>query len=164
MKSWLIWKDPDAGKVRRREEKGTTEDEMASLTQWTWVWVNSGSWWWIGRPGVLQSMGVTESQTWLSDWTDWPTPVFLHGEFGILVAKSRTWPRAFHSHFHKEERTSNSPATRVEVKLLCFVRREGYKFWHGQGGKLGERTNRLGEKGDTETYWYWLISENKFVG
>ena len=29
----------------------------ASLTQWTWVWVNSGSWWWTGRPGVLQSMG-----------------------------------------------------------------------------------------------------------
>ena len=35
---------------------------------WTWVWVNSGSWWWTGRPGVLQSM---ESQSWtrLSDWT-----------------------------------------------------------------------------------------------
>ena len=30
---------------------------MASLTQWTWVWVNSGSWWWTGRPDVLQSMG-----------------------------------------------------------------------------------------------------------
>ena len=30
---------------------------MASLTQWTWVWVNSGSWWWTGRPGVLQFMG-----------------------------------------------------------------------------------------------------------
>ena len=30
---------------------------MASLTQWTWIWVNSGSWWWTGRPGVLQSMG-----------------------------------------------------------------------------------------------------------
>ena len=30
---------------------------MASLTQWTWVWVNSGSWWWIGKPGMLQSMG-----------------------------------------------------------------------------------------------------------
>ena len=30
---------------------------MASLTQWTWVWVSSVSWWWIGRPGVLQSMG-----------------------------------------------------------------------------------------------------------
>ena len=31
---------------------------MASLTQWTWVWVNSRSWWWTGRPGVLQFMGL----------------------------------------------------------------------------------------------------------
>ena len=30
---------------------------MASLTQWTWVWVNPGSWWWAEKPGVLQSMG-----------------------------------------------------------------------------------------------------------
>ena len=29
---------------------------MASPTQWTWVWVNSGSWWWTGRPDVLRSM------------------------------------------------------------------------------------------------------------
>ena len=31
---------------------------MASLTRWMWVWVNSGSWWWTGRPGVLQFMGL----------------------------------------------------------------------------------------------------------
>ena len=30
---------------------------MASPTQWTWVWVNSGSWWWTGRPGMLQFTG-----------------------------------------------------------------------------------------------------------
>ena len=30
---------------------------MSSLTRWTWVWAVSGSWWWTGRPGVLQSMG-----------------------------------------------------------------------------------------------------------
>ena len=30
----------------------------ASLTQWTWVWVNSWSWWWTGRPGVLRFMGL----------------------------------------------------------------------------------------------------------
>ena len=30
---------------------------MASPTRWTWVWVNSGSWWWTGRPGMLQFMG-----------------------------------------------------------------------------------------------------------
>ena len=38
---------------------------MASLTQWTWVWVNSVSWWWTGRPGVLQSVG---SQRVGHDW------------------------------------------------------------------------------------------------
>ena len=43
---------------------------MASLTQWTWVWVNSGSWWWTGRPSVLQSNGVAKSQTRLSNWTE----------------------------------------------------------------------------------------------
>ena len=59
VKSWLIWDDPDAGKDRRWEEKGGTgwDAWMASLTQWAWVWVNSGSWWWTGRPGLLQSMG-----------------------------------------------------------------------------------------------------------
>ena len=42
---------------------------MASPTQWTWVWVDSKSWWWTGRPGVLRSMG-SQSQTRLSDWTE----------------------------------------------------------------------------------------------
>ena len=42
---------------------------MASLTQWTWVWVNSRSWWWTGRPSMLPSMG-SQSQTWLSNWTE----------------------------------------------------------------------------------------------
>ena len=36
---------------------------IASLTWWTWVWVNSGSWWWTGRPGVLRFMGSKESDT-----------------------------------------------------------------------------------------------------
>ena len=124
VKSWLIGKDPDAGRDWGQEGKGTTEDEMAgwlhrlnghefewtlgagdgqgglaccdswrhresdaterlnwteygvvryitddgwmaSLTQRTWVWVNSGSWWWTGGPGVLQSMG---SQRVGHDW------------------------------------------------------------------------------------------------
>ena len=40
---------------------------MASPIQWTWVWVDSGSWWWAGRPGVLQSLG---SQRVRHDWSD----------------------------------------------------------------------------------------------
>ena len=42
---------------------------MASLTQWTWVWVNTGSWWWTGRPGMMQFKG-SQSQTRLSNWTE----------------------------------------------------------------------------------------------
>ena len=38
---------------------------MASLTQWTWVWVDSESWWWTGKPGVLRFMG---SQRVRQDW------------------------------------------------------------------------------------------------
>ena len=68
-KSWLIGKDPDAGRDWEQEEKGTSEDEigwMASPTQWAWVWVNSRSWWWTGRPGMLLFMG---SQIVGCDWT-----------------------------------------------------------------------------------------------
>ena len=61
-KSQLIGKDSDVGKDWRQEEK-----EMASLTQWTWVWWNSGSWQWIGRPVVLQSTGSQRV------WHDWVT-------------------------------------------------------------------------------------------
>ena len=39
---------------------------MASLTQWTWVWVDSGNWWWTGKPGMLRFMG---SQRVRHDWT-----------------------------------------------------------------------------------------------
>ena len=67
-KSWLIGKDPDAGKDWRQEEKGTTEDGwMASRTQWTWIWASPRRWW---RTGSLCAAvrGVTRSQTRLSDW------------------------------------------------------------------------------------------------
>ena len=59
--------DSFAGKDWRQEEKGVTEDEMVGWHhwQWTWVWVNSGSWWWTGRPGMLQSMA---SQRARYDW------------------------------------------------------------------------------------------------
>ena len=42
---------------------------MASPTQWTWVWVGSGIWWWTGKPRVVQSI-ESQSRTQLSDWTE----------------------------------------------------------------------------------------------
>ena len=44
-------------KVGREGDDIGWDGWMASLTQWTWVWINSGRWWWTGKPGVLQSMG-----------------------------------------------------------------------------------------------------------
>ena len=43
---------------------------MASLTRWTWVLVNSGSWWWTGREAWHAAIHVAKSQTRLSDWTE----------------------------------------------------------------------------------------------
>ena len=50
---------------RKRDDRGW-DGWMPSQTQWTWVWASSGSWWWVGKPGVLQPMG---SQTVGHDWT-----------------------------------------------------------------------------------------------
>ena len=46
---------------------------MASPTRWTWVWVNSRSWWWTGRPGMLQFMGLQRVRhDWVTElnWTE----------------------------------------------------------------------------------------------
>ena len=46
---------------------------MASPTGWTWIWASSRSWWWTGKPGVLQSMGHKElDMTELLNWTEEP--------------------------------------------------------------------------------------------
>ena len=59
VKNWLIEKDPDAGKDWRQERRGNRgwDGWMVSPTQWTWFWASFRSWWWTGKPGVLQSIG-----------------------------------------------------------------------------------------------------------
>ena len=62
----LMWRTDSLEKTLRLgkiKARGEGDDRgwdgwMASLTQWTWVWASSGSWWWTGRPLVLQSMGL----------------------------------------------------------------------------------------------------------
>ena len=58
VKKWLIWKDPS---WERLKAGGEGDDRgwdgwMASPSLWEWVWASSESWWWTGKPGVLQSM------------------------------------------------------------------------------------------------------------
>ena len=109
-KSWLIGKDPDVGRDWGQEETGTTEDEMASLIQWTWIWVNSGSWCWTGGPGILWFMGsLRVGHHWMTElnWTefrldssysDWMTRFLMTGEsiglFNIAISWGGSVPIA----------------------------------------------------------------------
>ena len=77
------------GKIegRRRGDNRGWDGWMASLTQWTWVWVDCRSWWWIGRPGMLWFMG---SQTVRHDWAtelNWTDGVSAE----VSVDISRIW-------------------------------------------------------------------------
>ena len=56
------------GKIEGRRRRGWY-GWMASPTQWTWVWVNHGSWWWTGRPGGFSPWGRKESDT--TDQLNW---------------------------------------------------------------------------------------------
>ena len=62
----ICWEGLGAGE---EGDDGGWDGWMASLTRWTRVWVNSGSWWWTGRPGVLRFMG-SQGRTPLSKWTE----------------------------------------------------------------------------------------------
>ena len=70
-KNWLFGKDPVAGKDRRQEEKGMTEDEMVwwhhRLDEHEFEQAPGGCWGTV-KPGMLQTVG-SQSRTWLGDWT-----------------------------------------------------------------------------------------------
>ena len=70
VKSWLIGKDwcsEGLGAGGEGDDRGW-DGGRVSLTRWTWVWVNSGRWWWTGRPGVLRFMGSQRvGHNWVMD-------------------------------------------------------------------------------------------------
>ena len=81
VKNWLIWKTLMLGKIEGRRRSG--RQRMRWLDGVTdsvdiWVWVNSRSWWWTGRPGVLHSMG---SQNVGHDWAELRDPRRFQSEF-----------------------------------------------------------------------------------
>ena len=104
--SWLIGKDwccEGLGAGGKGDNRGWN-GWMVSPTQWMWVWVNSRSWWWTGRPGTLRFMG-SQSQTRLSDWT----------ELKSTTTVSNQWPNI--------ETRNIFLALKQSVIKLCF------KYW-----------------------------------
>jgi len=94
---------------------------MASLTQWMWVWVNSGSWWWTGRPGVLRFMGSQRVGH------DWVTEL----KFTKLVTKYKAW---------KQEKYNS-----ILLNIYPLMGRMTWlKYFRGQSHQLQKKiTSRL---------------------
>ena len=66
-----VWYWEGLGAEGERDDRGW-DGWMASPTRWTWVWVNSGRWWWTGRPGVLRFTGSQRvGHDWATELTDW---------------------------------------------------------------------------------------------
>jgi len=91
---------------------------MASPTQWTRVWVNTGSWWWTGRPGVLQSVG---SQRVAHDWATGTELNWMSGSRSIRFTlkrflNSRLFWNSFSLHSSKECQVP------LLVWMVCFLR------------------------------------------
>ena len=103
-KCWLNWKrlwcweELGAG----GEGDGRVRDGwMAFLTRWAWIWVNSESWWWTGRPGMLRFMGsqTVRHEEWLN-WTElnWLSWKMMPRTFEILWT-SLTFIFHYYNHF-----------------------------------------------------------------
>ena len=82
------WEGLGAGGEQRQETRDDRgwDGWMASPTRWTWVWVNSRSWWWTGRPGVLWFMGPQwAGQDWATElnWTEFSQLLLICKSFGF---------------------------------------------------------------------------------
>ena len=85
---------------------------MAPLIQWKWVWINSGSWWWTGRPGELQSMGSQRvGHNWATklNWLGQAHPGYL--PFDSLKVNCKLIESA-------------------KSLYLCHIRWHNYRSWH----------------------------------
>ena len=110
---------------------------MASSTQWTWVWVNSGSWWWTGRPAAAAADKSLQSCPTLCDPIDGSPP----GSFvpGILQARTLEWVAISFSNAwkwkvkvkslrHVQMFTTPWPAAYQAPPSMGFPRQE---YWRG---------------------------------
>ena len=96
-KNWLIEKIPMLKKIEGRKKRVWQgwDGWMASLPQRTWIWASSGSWWWTGKPGVLQSMGSQrvghDCVTELNWFTDTRGPFCFSISTYIIITLPFTW-------------------------------------------------------------------------
>ena len=92
----LMWRTDSLEKtlmLGKMKAEGEGDDRgwdgwIASPTQWTWVWVNSRSWWWTGRPGVLRFMGLQRVRhNWMTE-LNWTENAYSHPSPSVQIGLS----------------------------------------------------------------------------
>ena len=145
-KSWLIAKHPDAGKDWRWEETGTTEDEMVGWHHWhdRQVWASSGSWWWTGKPGMLQSM---RSQRVGHEWLNWTS--------GLMVKNPPAMWETWLGSLGWEDPLEKGMATYFSILAWRTA-------WTEESGGLQSRGSQRNEHGwATDTFTSHTVYEDK---
>ena len=106
---------------------------MTSLTRWMWVWVNSGSWWWTGRPGMLQFIGSQrvghDWETELTELTDYPSQTHHRQQFLKRFSIHRLfWPTWPHRITERERGQAGQKERGKSLSPTCVVVRAGRKL------------------------------------
>ena len=115
---------PDAGEKSKAGEGDYRgwDGWMASPTQWTWVWASSGSWWWTGKPGMLQSMGSQRVRH------NWATELNWTQYLWVISIKSASYSQAIH------DRGAHLEPHRIFSSIQDIF---GWKQGHGGRGGMG---------------------------
>ena len=116
-----VWNTP-----RRTKCRGC-DGWMASPTRWTWVWANSGTWWWTGRPGVLRSMGSQRvGHDWATElnWRSTKTGPEMSKYCWKNAADRYSWSRvATNLQFVKKKKKKKEKKERKEKSNIYEVKR-----------------------------------------
>ena len=142
---------------------------MASPTQWTWVWASSGSWWWTGKPGVLQSV-VSQSRTQLSDWTTWKSSriswagsLIIMGSVVPMYAHNRLRPPSEYDGILRMRLNIPSILLSQNVILLrawissCFSQNYLHWKWRLMGFNTVKAILKFSaKKSGPKSLWTWL--------
>ena len=111
----LVWRADSSektqmlGKIEGRRTRGWQRMRWLGgiTTQQAWVWVNSGSWWWTGRPGVLESMGSQKAgHNWATE-LNWLSPLINNpSEVRKAISTPNAWPHSYSLRVGREKMTN----------------------------------------------------------